>query len=173
MTAQVYVPYTHLREATRLYLADQTVEPDGKEVHLIDVSHSSWGYTEHLAARWTIGQSWVNLEQDVVPWPGAIGALWRCREPWCFYSYLSHIDMVANGGAPFGLVRFSTGFMRQTADVWTQMRAYYEPDYAQVWRMNDIFLFDYCRQRGIVPHQHSPGVFNANPRIEASRVEDY
>lgn len=173
LTAKVYVPHTHLREATRLYLADETVEPEGKDVHFVDVTGSPWAYTDHLATRWMVAETWVNLEQDVVPWPGSIGALVACREPWCFYGYLSHIDMVANGGAPFGLAKFTTGFMRQTSDVWTQMRSYYEPDFAQVWRYNDIFLFDYCRKRGIVPHQHYPAVFNANPRIESSVVEGY
>lgn len=160
---KLYVPHTGIAEATECFLATYGCVP--LEIVRVDLTGQPWGYQEHLKECWERGEGFVMLEHDVVPWPGAVQDLLECPWPWCFFGYLAGIDFVENGAAPFGLVRFTAEFIAATPDVWTQMRSRYEgcPD---PWRMCDIHLGDYMRGRGLFrPHQHTPAVLNANPRV--------
>lgn len=59
-----------------------------------------FAYSRLLTDLWRGGEPFCLLEHDVVPYPGAIGALFVCPEPWCGYQYAG----VAEGG--LGCVRF-------------------------------------------------------------------
>lgn len=161
---KVIVPTTGLRPATMLYINDKVVDP-GAEYEVVDVSSDHWAYTRVLEKRWSEGESFVLLEHDVVPWPGAITSVWNCPYPWCFYGYTPNIDLVENGCAPFGLVKISDKLISDFPEVWSKMREYYEEGYEYAWMYHDIFMFDYIvnQLKGPKPHQHWPSVFNANP----------
>lgn len=162
---KVYVPATEVQLATRLYMQNQLVEKD-VQYEIVDVYLDPWAYTGHLEECWHRGETFVNLEHDIVPWPGAITAITECTEPWCFYGYVPEIDCVKNGCAPLGLAKITSELIKLYPDVWKVMREYYTPlDYEYVWQQNDIWLFDYIvnQKKGAPPHQHFPSVFNANP----------
>lgn len=164
----LFVPATDLREATRLYLHTMALEPGQIDPVVVDVSASPWAYNTHLADRWREGRGFVNMEHDIVPWPGAITAMWRCPEPWCAYGYLPDLNM--NGASMLGLTKFAAPVIAALPDVWTDMRATYDADprmddYTR-WATCDMWFTDYALKRGLACHQHTPAVFNANPNIE-------
>lgn len=155
----IYVPYTHVRESTYLYLL-QSVERE--DVVWVDCSISEWAYTDYLQQRWNARKAFINLEHDITPWPGAITSLMTCPNPWCFFGYTPQLDLVANGAAPFGMVKFTPAIMDAVPRVWEHMRDRYRGD-ERAWSFNDIFFFEYATAAGCNPHQHFPSVLNAQP----------
>lgn len=167
---EIYVPYTEVREGTYLYLLQQS-EKD--QVHWVDVSPTVWSYTDHLQVRWDEGEKFINMEHDIVPWPGALEDLWECNNPWCFFGYRQGIDMVANGAAPFGLVKFDQAIIESTPVVWEEMRKKYDRT-LKPWMSHDLHFYEYATTRGYTPHQHYPAVFNGQPpnpkRIDLEKI---
>jgi len=163
MTVPVYVPHTHVREATRVFLAHQK-----HPIHYVDVSGDRAAYAEYFQARWDERETFISLEHDIVPWPGAIEELVACREPWCFFGYDAGIDCAADRCAPFGLVKFDARLIAAVPDVWREMRTAFAGD-ANMWMYCDVFMHRYTAEgRGIPPHQHYPAVLNANPQPAGS-----
>lgn len=156
---QVFVPHTHVREGTYLYLLQQTEKDD---VVWVDVSEDRWAYTDHLQARWDEGKTFLNLEHDIVPWPGALEQLLLCESPWCFFGYRQNLDYTINGSAPFGLVKLEDRIIAGLPEVWRQMRID-QVDNPDAWKYNDIHFFSYAQAHGWHPHQHVPSVLNASP----------
>lgn len=159
MIFNVHVPYTYVREATYLFLLQQT---EKSMVSWHDVSEDRWAYTDYLQDMWDRGQTFINVEHDVVPWPGALEQLMDCPNPWCFFGYRQALDVAANGGAPFGLVKLDERIIAGLPRVWQEMRVHYR-DHDQAWRYNDIHFFAHARAQGWHPHQHVPSVLNAHP----------
>lgn len=71
------------------------------EIHVVN---GDYGYGELLARSWRDGAGFCVVERDIVPWPGALQALWDCPELWCGYRF-----MLGRGdlGAGLGCLRFS------------------------------------------------------------------
>lgn len=166
---RVFVPYTRLSEATKAYLEDKTVEMSGElKVEFVDVSRDRWAYTDFLQSRWDEGEAFINVEHDIVPWPGSLTAMKYCPCDWCFYGYIPGIDCVENNCAPFGAVKFSSRLIAQTPNIWREMREYYA-DYEFVWQHHDTWMFNYVvelkkTRSTYSPHQHWPPVFNPSYR---------
>lgn len=155
----VFVPFTRLADATESYLQQcQTLEPDPIDALLVDVSGSPDSYVSYLSERWRARRSFVNMEHDIVPWPGALSSLWRCDYPWCGYGYLPQTDM--NGGMTLGLVKYGWQLIEALPDVWKDMRRRWVTD-PHRWKYCDIWMNDYAHRRGIRCHQHFPSVFNS------------
>lgn len=163
---KIFIPTTGIRQATEIYTRDKVAEP-GAVYETVDVSSDHWAYTRYLEQRWQEGETFVNMEHDIVPFPGAITQIWNCPYNWCFYGYVPDVDLVENGCAPFGLVKFSKDFINSTQGLWRMMREYYDENYEYVWQCHDVFMFHkLVKERGQwKPHQHFPAVFNANPSI--------
>lgn len=154
--ATCYVPYTSLGNATRMFLASPQTMPC--PVTMVDVSRDERDYHQYLATAWSHGETFINFEHDIVPWPGAVQELLDCDRPWCFYGYQDMLPNLAeNGAAMFGLVRFRDKLIRELPGVWSCPPLH--------WRQCDIHFFDYATHHGFEPHQHLPSVFNANLRI--------
>jgi hypothetical protein len=119
------------------------------ETHLVE---GDYGYGQLLAGLWRVGAGFCLVEHDIVPWPGAIEALWDCPEPWCGYRF-----MLGRGdlGSGLGCLRFSGEFMRAhpgLADEWASVR----------WDDLDGRVMDTMRSVGLVGfHEHLPPVGHA------------
>ena len=163
MNETLYVPYTRLGEATRVFLASPLYTPC--PVTLVDVSGNEGAYLAYLKAVWGRGESFINMEHDIVPWPGAVKELLGCGHPWCFYGYDQGLDCAANGCAQFGLVRFKSAIIGALPRVWEVYIDHHRYCHEHPWRGMDVHFFRYARERGHYPHQHHPAVFNANPGI--------
>lgn len=156
---KLHVPFTKLGEATRVFLVDHPTAV------LHDVSGDDGAYQDYLAAQWAEGTDFINLEHDVVPWPGAIEELGNCPGGWCVFGYTARWDCLRET-PPLGLAKFSTSFIRATHGVWEV----YEAAHGRAWGACDAHLSSYAKGRGIYPHQHFPAVLNANlSRLDSFR----
>lgn len=148
----IYVPYSKLQPATLISLIGYDYEP-------VKVT-GKYGYSKYFKQRWAEGQTFINIEHDCVPWPGAIEAIEQCEQDWCVYNYSlpvhrqQNLGIVEAGGIPLGCIKISAHLIAETKDCW---------DKPIDWSYCDGHLADYLRARGFRPHQHFPSIVNANP----------
>lgn len=62
----------------------ETLERQGVAADYVDTSGAE-DYWAVLARYWDEGETFIVLEQDKIPAPGALIALWECAQPWCVY----------------------------------------------------------------------------------------
>lgn len=77
----VIVPYAKLNKWIPLCLKAEGVE--ARYVQMEDDEH----YSRLLGELWAKGETFIFLEHDVLPWPGALSQLWNCPEPYCAFPY--------------------------------------------------------------------------------------
>lgn len=152
MSVPVYVPHIRLNEATRVFLACS--QAMGHDIRLVDVADDDHAYLNHLRSCWERQETFINIEHDVVPWPGALESLECCPQMWCSFAYDAAAADFAR--APLGLAKFTSEFIDAIPDVW-------ESDIS--WQDLDAHLWRYATQRGHQAHQHRPSVLNANKDI--------
>jgi hypothetical protein len=158
---KLYVPYTRLEQATEVFLASPIYTP--LPVIMVDCSSDDWAYNNYLEKVWDKGGAFINMEHDIVPWPGAIQVLMQCPYPWCTFGYNPGSEIDARSHASmFGLVRFLPHMMHYLPEVWRDRKRKVWP---VPWRGMDTHFFDYATERNFYPHQHFPSVLNANPGI--------
>lgn len=119
-------------------------------------------YPDFLAKRWRERLPFVNVEQDVVPWPGAIASLIECPESWCGMTYAPEQIVGTPIASPMlGLVRFRPAFMAQLPDVWEPPWPTWGPRY---WKACDsrLVVFADAHDPPLKFHQHFPAVTHAH-----------
>lgn len=144
---RVIVPYVQLHELVRPVLRSQGYSPEYRPLSDDD------GYRRLLRRVWQAGESVVIVEQDILPWPGAIDELIGCPGGWCTYSYRKH------GGIGIahmlGCAKLSSSLMDALPGLW---------DAPEHWSKLDQRLFFAARGAGIEPHLHRPAVLHLNAR---------
>lgn len=65
-------------------------------------------YSELIHKYWNDHKGFIIVEHDVIPWPGALKALWSCKHEWCGYSYPLHAQGLFGGY--LGCTKFSAAF---------------------------------------------------------------
>jgi hypothetical protein len=149
----IFIPFTKIQIATRISMRYYNYTPYKLE--------GPFGYCSYFAERWDEGETFINVEHDTVPWPGAIEALLECSEDWCGYGTrpyeLWHFDspnLAPLNSVDLACVKFSDRSILKTQNCW---------DDPVDWTLCDVHLFKTARAAGMTPHQHFPGVTNANP----------
>src|SRR5437773_683378 len=61
------------------------------------------GYYLLMKELWEAKEPFIINEHDVIAWPGAIGQLVMCSNPWCTFPYRARAGWLSNG---LGLVKF-------------------------------------------------------------------
>lgn len=148
---RILVPFTEVQVATRIALR-------AYEVEYWDVED----YATYWQVRWDEGTDFINVEHDVVPYPGAIESLESCPEPWCAYGYhLNDLfaDHVRTLFPYLGCVKITHELIALTKDCWSSWE---DPD----WLVCDKRLAEVARSHGLDVHQHFPPVTNANPLLQ-------
>lgn len=144
---KIYVPFSKLLDATLVSLRGydyETVKCEG-----------DYGYSDFLKQRW-LGESFINVEHDSVLWPGAIESLENCISPWCVYDYTQVVwetQEAPLNSVPMGCAKITTYLMDKTKGIW---------DTPVDWRECDVHLYKEAIKAGFKPHQHFPGIVNAN-----------
>lgn len=150
---RVFVPHTRLQVATRVALRRVEHEP-------VELT-AGYTYPDYWRDRWHAGEGFVNVEHDVVPWPGAVESLIECPAPWCAFGYHTN-DVFADrerSSYPYvGCVKFSARAIELTRGAC---------DGLTDWLMVDHALALALRAAGLDVHQHFPSVVNANPVLVA------
>jgi hypothetical protein len=97
---KIVVAYCQLHPKTVAAVWDAVSERE--EIVWGDTSGSDMAYYELLTRCWAEGETFVVLEQDKIPVPGALSELYNCSEPWCSFPV-----PMANTGTPCGFVSLS------------------------------------------------------------------
>lgn len=115
--------------------------------------HGDHGYSDLLKTLWAEGETFVLVEQDVLPWPGAVEELHNCVGLWCSCSYIH------NGAHGLyhmlGCTKVSARLIGMLPHVW---------DKPVHWTRCDTHLYHEARALGQDPHPHRPPVVHLHPR---------
>ncbi len=143
----IFIPYTKIQPATLISLVGYNYTPIQLE--------GDFGYSHYFKDRWKEGKTFINLEHDVVVYPGAIKAMWDCPREWCVYDYhlpnhwRRNLEKEVNG-IPTGCMKISKEMIEKTRGYW---------DKPIIWDQCD----QHMTRCGLQVHQHFPSVVNANP----------
>jgi len=162
----IWVPYTIFEPETVVALAPYKVN-----YALMDDDE---GYPRFLKRRWKAGQTFLNIEHDVVFHHGALEELWTCKRPWCAFAYRPDEIYAEDNHTPvFGCCKFSAAFIHTTTGVWDAMlenatdRARNPSGIAVAsnpkWKLCDGWLRQWAKYvlpRPQFVHQHFPAVQN-------------
>jgi hypothetical protein len=140
---KIFVPFTKLPLAT----AEALKKYDTYFINMVD-SHS---YFKYFVKRWKEKESFINVEHDIVPWPGAIDEIEKCQQIWCGYGYNKGENIVLS---PYlGCVKIGAGLIELLPGVWNEREKE-----SREWGNLDVWLGKYAWNRGIKIHQHYPSV---------------
>ena len=90
----------------------------------LTIVKGQYDYGRALAQAWEEGEEFINLEHDVVPWPGALKNLIGCESVWCGYQYIAgHSARIRRPiQTGIGCVRFSEQVIRKTPSLVEKLR---------------------------------------------------
>lgn len=114
-----------------------------------------YGYARYFNRLWSLHEDFINVEQDVIFWPGAIEALWACSEPWCAYGY-SEDHLFPPNPPVLGCTKITTTIMDKVPHIWEHVPRLRTP----IWAWLDGWLWQSLGTE-YFPHQHFPYVINA------------
>ncbi len=162
---KVVVPYATLYPETRAAL-----EADGIEARYAFVGGSPEAYYWLVRELWESGKGWVNCEQDIVPWRGAVRALTECPEGWCSCPY----ELSTGLGAWLGFTKFEGSFTRDRLGA-VAATDVLPPDGTpkRYWGRLDTRLVQVLEREGLKPHLHYPLVGHLNPAQQFNGVFNY
>lgn len=148
----IYIPYVDATETVSLQSA--ILHQYGLEfLHYRIDRDDQDGYRKFMAQRWERGETFVIIEHDILPWPGAVQELLACECVWGTYSYYT------NGGIGvshmLGCTKITNRLIAALPNIWKEPRVWYELD---------SHLMFTAREIGIEPHLHRPAVIHLNKR---------
>jgi hypothetical protein len=110
---RIFCPFTHLRSETYVALKDYPV------TFLPLIDHAS-DYWRHFHERWKEGETFINVEHDVVPLVGVLQELWDCPEPYCIsgYTYPYHSDPPRQDMAHLGCAKLSRELIASCPEIY-------------------------------------------------------
>lgn len=126
MTQQpnVFIPFTHLRSET--YLASENA---GCKTTLWPIKDHEYGYADYWVERWTKGERFINLEQDVVPSIDLLWELWTCPEPYCIAQYAYPWAGSPVDHSPIGCAKFAPEFIARFPQLFVRRLHWHEPQH--------------------------------------------
>lgn len=134
------------------------------EVVMEDPQH----YGRLIAGQWKTGLGFVLVEDDVVPWPGAVQAMLDCEHDWCAYEFpRTHPRYEPRAGWVLGLgcVRFSHALVRRYS---LEDRL----DGSQRWDDVDGAVIGMLHTANEVCHVHTPPVAHIKAHVMLHRRGD-
>jgi hypothetical protein len=121
-------------------------------------------YAEQIAQWWAIGEPFIIVEHDVVPWPGAIEMLAECPEPWCAIEVHPGYHLIRHGSVGLSCIKVVPKLLSAISEQEDRPRASGAPfpdDYIP-WHATDSVFSQVLFDRGYMVHQHWPSVANLN-----------
>ena len=120
------------------------------DVRIVSETHSyegddTFAYCDHIEKLWGEGKGFINLEHDVVPWPGGLDELWNCEQPCCRFQY--PVFPPGSHSKGIGCVKFSEEVVQKVnSDEWCN----------QSWWDLDGTLMSSIKGAGFTIHEHRP-----------------
>lgn len=149
---RVVVPYTNTEQDRVNSLIAPVIRREGIDCEFIKLPTSDdSAYWKLFCEIWEQRDPVVINEHDVLPWPGAIQALFDCPYHWCSYTY----EMKGGYGIHHGLgcTKFTPEFMDKFPDVWINVDT-------TMWNTLDAQLSQMARAEQFYPHPHNPPVIH-------------
>lgn len=143
-SALIVVPFTDLAPETKAALECDRLRP-----RYVDVSDDDWAYWRLLDGLWRDGATFVIVEHDIVPWPGAVRAMLDCQSDWCAYPYL----MGSIEGTAFGCTKFGAGVIARQPTAVSRILPQHRG-----WNALDSMVTATLRRNGEPEHIHQPPV---------------
>ena len=115
MDVRVLVPYVksnHRLQTVVDCLRIQFVQP---ELHKVNDGDAYWRLLDET---WRQGREFFVVEHDVIAWPGAIGTMQACPEPWCTLGLLCHGRLITT---TLGCVKFGAVLMEREPEFWSDI----------------------------------------------------
>lgn len=123
----ILLPFTHLRSET--YVACVKACDHFAQFHLVPITNHEFGYADHWVDAWQRGETFINVEQDVVPSPAALREMWECPAPYCKLDYIYPWSGSPRGVSPIGCAKFSKEFIAEHHGLFTGRLHWHEPQY--------------------------------------------
>jgi hypothetical protein len=142
---KVICPFTKLNPATEMVLRREY------KAEFVDVSSDDLAYWRLLQRLWAEGESFVIVEHDICPWPGALSKLYHCPRELCYLE----APMFTYDGGEF---MYANNVRKYAASLIARFPDAVENITDRHWR--------HCAEGGlynrleklISPHQHEPAV---------------
>ena len=148
----IVVPYSNatldsaVHKAVRLNFQVQGLRP--RYERMDGTLDSDFAYDRFFRSIWAEGESFIIVEHDILPWPGATQQLWGCPEPWCGFPYMVKGSL----NAYLGCVKFDPSRLGECP----------LPDEALLWSKLDMQIITRLSERGFHGHLHEPAVVHLN-----------
>ncbi len=130
------------------------------EIRMRDYTNYGRVFTE----QWHGGHGFIVVEEDVIPWPGALRQLDACEHEWCCFLFPNGMvtwDPLSGFCDGLGCMKFATALVsRVPASVEWQNRG---------WDALDGAVHATLIEAGAVLHVHEPPVAHAKAQILLSR----
>lgn len=139
---KVIIPYSSIGFQQLVIVSLQYDCPDPVLHHCQQDS----SYYDLLHSLWHEGETFVIVEHDIIPWPGAVTAIYNCPEPWCTYPYNNQTDR------SLGCTKFSAQLLQDHPG------ALDEPTYDKSWTRLDVYIGHKLSSLGLTHHIHKPNV---------------
>lgn len=136
------------------------LDADDVDVTYVEMREDTSLY-DFMVERWRARETFVMVEHDIVPWPGAIQGIWDCPEPYCARPYRI-LDYVMGC---WGCTKFDASMMERWADLieCAGRREWPKLPHGRHWNSLDSRVGYELRARGypeLFGHQHFPAVMH-------------
>jgi hypothetical protein len=115
----------------------------------VDVSSDNYAYWRLLRSLWSLEETFVIVEHDMVPSEEMIPGMWSCPEVWCAHAY--RMDSIVE--TALGLVKFGSALLRSTSSLLDGIMEQH-----RVWSGLDSIVIAELHRRGYKEHVHQPPV---------------
>ena len=116
------------------------------------IAEDEYTYGRTFKRYWEEGEKFINIEHDIVPWPGACRAMWECWHGYCMYQY--PVGYSGKLGMALGMIMLDPQVYRGVnGSIWDEYQ----------WNMLDGGILGSFRME---PHIHTPPVAHLTPLKE-------
>lgn len=126
---KIYLPFTHLRSETYLSAKAAIDSEPFSYFALCPLSDHEHGYADYWMNRWLEGETFINLEQDVVPVGGVLAAMWNCPEPYCRTEYSYPYAGAPIHTSPIGCAKFTSEFIARHHGIFVRNQHWHDPQH--------------------------------------------
>lgn len=145
---KVACPYTRLQRATEFSLRIE--EPNTRFFYTGD---SDLAYYYFVRELWMEQETFILVEHDIVPWPGALKEMWDCPFSLCAFHAPSGPSSIG-----LGCLKYGQQLLKDFPDHIRNI----EPD-RRNWNILDGGLTWALLNYGVAPHYHRPMVGHHSP----------
>jgi len=149
---KIICPYTKLNQVTEFALRTE----HRYDVEFVNVSNSDYAYFNLVYKLWEEKETFVIIEHDIVPWPGALKKIYWCPRPLCIY--LAPHGMGENSySLGWGISKYSKKLIKD------HPFHLHDSKLTREWHHLDGELVTRLIENGTQLHIHHPPVLHLNP----------